>query len=125
MIPEETLRKIIIDNNSSKIDTQRHRNETGALSWSESRIQLCDFISKLDSDYLLDLLAMMDYGRRIYAMNQKASYQEFLEWRKNFDNKPFTDQEKKDKAAYLLQKSSLSEYLSAVLPIYKIVEFKF
>ena len=125
MIHGEILRKIIRDNDSSKIDTQRHRNETGTLSWSESRIQLRDFISDLDSDCLLDLLAMMDYGRNICAMNQKASYQEFLKWRRNFDNKPFTDQEKKEKAAYLLEKSSLSEYLRAVLPIYKIVEFKF
>ena len=56
MIHEEILRKIIRDNDSSKIDTQRHRNETGTLSWSESRIQLRDFISDLDSDCLLDLL---------------------------------------------------------------------
>ena len=48
MIHEEILRKIIRDNNGSKIDTQCHRNETGTLSWSESRIQLRDFISDLD-----------------------------------------------------------------------------
>lgn len=36
MIHEEILRKIIRDNNGSKIDTQCHRNETGTLSWSES-----------------------------------------------------------------------------------------
>ena len=131
-IKKEIVQEIIQKNNETKSYKNLADTEFVAikdislesLKWSDSRIALRDFIANLSTEELIDLIALMDYGREHYNMRDKSKNMvEFMEKRKNLNIK--TIEEKKYKASYLLGKIYLSEYLQYSLQLFENEDFKF
>ena len=125
MIEKEKVLKIIEDNDESRNETKKLRNNDKVHNLSESRIKLREFIAALPSDELWDLLALMDYGREILPFHKQPEFTEFTKFRKNIETEELTVDNKMNKAAYMLVKRDFSKYLTAVLPIYNFPNFKF
>lgn len=123
MIAKGTVSQIICDNTQSQNDT----HATQIYRFSESRKALCEFIANLPIDELLDLLALMKYGRALQQQGATPSYSEYCKIQKRWQEEhPIPDQQQKaEKAAYLLAKSELSAHLQAALPIFDLADFEF
>lgn len=127
MITKETVSKIIRGNTQSKNDSRATQQDGTIYQFSESRKALCRYIANLPTDELLDLLALMEYGRELHQQSATPSYSEYCKIQKRWqeENPVLEQQQKAEKAEYLLAKSELSAYLQAALPIFDLVDFEF
>lgn len=127
MISKGTVLDVIKRNNNSAVETNRQREGTGDYQWSQARIDLCEDIAKLPDDELLDLLALMDYGRELSQKKAVPNHSDYNKSRQRIvANIPHLNAKiKKEKAIYLLEKRDLSSWLCATLPLFDIGQFEF
>lgn len=119
MISREKVLKIMRDIEKANIETAELNKNRRIPRWSDSKIALCEYITNLEDDEIIDLLALMVYGRELYNMPKDVSCEDFSEIRRNLFIENLTDEEKHNKASYLLGKAYLSNYLSKVLSLCK------
>lgn len=124
MITKGTVSKIICDNTQSRNGAHSVQQDGAIPHFSESQKSLCQFIAALPTDELLDLLALMEYGR---VLKQQGTAPSYCEIRKHWHeaNSNLDDKQKAEKALYLLGMSDLSAYLQAALPILDLAAFQF
>lgn len=125
MIRKDAIQKIIEENNKTENETKELRIGGNNLSWSESRIALGDYIARLHTDDFVDLLALLDYGRDICHMQKQGTYEGFLQKRESLCINNLSDEERRQKAQYLLKNMNLSRYLGATLPLFDEESFIF
>lgn len=127
MIPKEKVLDVIKRNNNSAVETNEQREGAGNYQWSQSRIALCEDIAKLSDDELLDLLALMDYGRELLQEKTVPNHFDYNKSRQQIvASIPHLNEEiKKEKASYLLKNRDLSSWLRATLPLFDISQFEF
>lgn len=123
MISSEIVKKIIADNDNIVEEAQRKvlRKNAGAKDYadSDSRLALRHYIAHLTIEDIIDLCALMDYGRDIcndHAVERGFRY--FTAVRKDI---AFTmkDRSPENIANYLIGKGEkLSEYLAQSLELY-------
>lgn len=119
MISKEKVLKIMRDIEKVNVETAELNKNRRISRWSDSKIALYEYIANLEDDEIIDLLALMAYGRDLYNMPRDVSYEDFSEIRKNLFIENLTDEEKHNKADYLLGKAYLSNYLRQVLSLCK------
>lgn len=127
MISKEKVLDVIKRNNISAVETNKQREGTGNYQWSQSRIALCEDIAKLSNDELMDLLALMDYGRELTQKKAAPNHSNYKKFRQQIvANIPHLNaKNNKEKAIYLLEKRDLSSWLCATLPLFDIGQFEF
>lgn len=124
MIKKGIIQKIIEDNDKSSRETKELRNTSNTYQWSDSRIELANYISGLPDNDFFDLFALIDYGREVFAMQKQAVCHEFVQVR-NALYCNLSKDEKYQKAIYFLKMKDLSKYLNATLTLLNETEFKF
>lgn len=124
MIKKEIVQKIIEDNDKSSRETKELRNTSNKYQWSDSRIDLVNYISGLPDNDFFDLFALIDYGREVFVLQKQAVYQEFLQVRTALCCNLSKD-EKYQKAIYFLKMRDISKYLNATLILLNETKFKF
>ena len=124
MIKIEIVQRIIDDNNKSMRETEELRDSTSTYQWSDSRIELANYISNLSDDDFCDLFALIEYGRDVFDMKKQTFYSDFLQKRTSMCCNLSKD-EKHQKAEYFLKMQNLSKYLSSILMLLDETEFKF
>lgn len=127
MISKEKVLDVIKRNNNSVTETNKQRERTDDYQWSQARIDLCEDIAKLSDDELLDLLALMDYGRELSQKKAVPNHSDYNKFRQQIvANTPRLNEKiKKEKAIYLLKNRDLSSWLCATLPLFDIGQFEF
>lgn len=119
MIAKEKVLKVIQD--FCEVQNEKaHKEKTGNLledlKKSDKEMNLHNYISALPYDEIIDLCALMDYGRECeYTGNETARPDMFRQMRKNFlENHPCDEH----LANYLLAKFKLNTYLRYALALY-------
>lgn len=127
MIARETVVRIIESNSKSASASKKQKEIAGNYQWSKSRQDLCEEIANLSDNDLLDLLALMDYGRELTRSEISPALSSYEVIRQNtMTGTPTLSRAiKSEKAHYLLTISELSSYLRAALPLFDIKEFNF
>lgn len=125
MIKKEIIEKIIEDHSRTDAKTKDFRKSSNTFGWNEYKRTLCDFIIQLEDGDLIDLIALMDYGRELCHMPKPVAYNDFLKVRKALGLGALSAEEKQHKASYLLAKRDLPQYLKATLPLFDSADFKF
>lgn len=127
MIPKEKVLDVIKRNNNSAVETTEQREGTGNYQWSQSRIALCEDIVKLSDDELLDLLALMDYGRELTQKKAVPNHSDYKKFRQQIvaNISHLNEEIKKEKAIYLLKNRDFSSWLCETLPLFNIEQFEF
>lgn len=121
MISKDIVTRIIAENSKRKFNdkTEWHAGEGIHLRFDKERKELQTFIASLSDDDIIDLCALMGYGREMctsaFAVKGYGTFQgirnEFAEMQKN--------QTKENIASYLLSKGEkLSEWLLCALELY-------
>lgn len=119
MIDKEKVKYIISENNKIANDSKLEDFESikaGVLTkigWPDKQQSLCDYITNLDNEEIIDLITLMDFGRDV--SNQTQFIIPFQKRRKSvYEN--YQNAEKKYSAIYLMKKGkNLSVYLSSAL----------
>ena len=126
---KEIVEKIILENietNSNNVASDIKEVNLEKLKWSDSRIKLRDYIIALPTEDLVDLPALIDYGREHYHMNDKSiNISEFNDIRKGYEAQINNVDDKKYIVIDLLKNKFLSNYLRYSLPLIEYKEFKF
>lgn len=126
MIEKQKVLHII--NENAKIMMEKQRREATAeesrdispddLVMSPKEKKLSLFIEALPRDELLDLIALMVYGKKHCSHgDMTADYEEFQTVRKGIV-RDHSNQTPSHTASYLLSNARLNEYLQYALPLY-------
>ena len=119
MIEKSVVEKIIdhLENISKSPNNNIEDLLTGRpLDW----IQLRNFISNLPAESLIDLCALMDYGRENYQKENRQKNSSEFEAIRSSVAATVKEQDGKNIASYLLEKGDhLKRYLQASLCLYE------
>lgn len=124
MISKEKVLRIVNKNNQIKANDNPDHEILKDWEWSEKKKNLCKEIENLPDDELVDLLALVAYGRELSQQGGKASYPAFIKVRTNVANN-CTGEWRNGKATYLLKMHDLSLYLNVAKEVLNQAEFDF
>lgn len=127
MISKEKIIEISQKNSQCSIAPNKQSEMPENLEWAQEKQSLCKDIANLPDNELLDLLALMDYGRELSQKKAIPNHSDYNKSRQQIvANIPQLNEEiKRNKAIYLLEKRDLSSWLCATLPLFDIEQFEF